>query len=185
MLTALSSVFLFVAAQNPKLADVLRQLRDPSVTAIDASCSHLDDASVFRLDDADVAVLATALAGTTTLTQLSLNHNQIGAAGATALATALAGNTTLTQLSMDGNQIGDAGATALATTLAGNAALTQLNLCGNQIGDAGATALATALASNNRADPAAPDVEPDWRRRCHGPGDGAGRQYRNDPAGPV
>ena len=140
MLNALIYSCLCVVAQNPKLADVLRQLCDPSVTAIDASGSGLDDA--------DVAALATALAGNTALTQLFLHENQIGDAGASALATALAGNTTLTELILENNEIGNTGATALAMALAGNTALTQLDLKGNQIGDAGATALATALAGN-------------------------------------
>ena len=105
MLTAVSSSCLFVVAQNPKLARVLRQLRDPSVTAIRASFS--------ALNDADATALATALAGNTALTLLYLSSNQIGDAGASALAAALAGNTALKQLHLGSNQIGDAGAAAL------------------------------------------------------------------------
>ena len=86
MLTALSSC-LFVAAQNPTLADVLRQLRDPSVTAIDASDS--------RLDAADVAALATALACHIALTELNLQYNQIGDAGRAVLKAAARGRPSL------------------------------------------------------------------------------------------
>ena len=100
-------------------------------------------------DDTAVAVLAAVLEANTTLTNLDLQGNNIGPAGAESLATALKTNTTLTNLDLQGNNIGPAGAESLATALKTNTTLTNLDLsCNNNIGPAGAESLATALKTN-------------------------------------
>ena len=99
-------------------------------------------------DETAVAVLAAVLEANTTLTNLDLQGNNIGPAGAESLATALKTNTTLTNLDLSYNNIGSAGAESLATALKTNTTLTNLNLSLNNIGPAGAESLATALKTN-------------------------------------
>ena len=100
-------------------------------------------------DETAVAVLAAVLEANTTLTNLDLQGNNIGPAGAESLATALKTNTTLTNLELSGNNLGPAGAESLATALKTNTTLTNLRLSyDNNIGPAGAESLATALKTN-------------------------------------
>ncbi|MDC0857488.1 hypothetical protein OAP83_02100, partial [Rickettsiales bacterium] len=82
------------------------------------------------------------------LTELNLGANQIGAGGAQALATALQTNKTLRELNLGYNQIGAAGVQALASALQTNSSLRELLLFNNQIGDDGAQAIANALEHN-------------------------------------
>ncbi len=72
-----------------------------------------------KISKADLTKLCAALKVNTILTDLDLNDNQIGDAGAVSIAQALVGNTTLTQLYLNNNQIGDAGAAAIAQALVG------------------------------------------------------------------
>ena len=82
-------------------------------------------------DETAVAVLAAVLEANTTLTNLDLQGNNIGPAGAVSLATALKTNTTLTNLDLSYNNIGSAGAESLATALKTNTTLTNLDVGGN------------------------------------------------------
>ena len=100
------------------------------------------------LRELHVASLAEAIKVNTTLTQLRLWNNNIGAAGAASLAEAMKVSTTLTQLSLSNNKIGDAGAASLAEAMKVNTTLTELDLGNNKIGDAGATSLAEAMKVN-------------------------------------
>ncbi len=77
------------------------------------------------------------------LTQLDLENNDIGAAGAQALAQVLP-QTQITQLHLGSNDIGDAGAQALAQVLP-QTQISQLNLSFNFIRNAGAQAIAQVL----------------------------------------
>ncbi len=77
------------------------------------------------------------------LTQLDLENNSIGAAGAQALAQVLP-QTQITQLNLYNNYIGATGAQAIAQVLK-KTKITQLNLGRNYIGDAGVQALAQGL----------------------------------------
>ena len=88
-------------------------------------------------DETAVAVLAAVLEANTTLTNLDLQGNNIGPAGAESLATALKTNTTLTNLDLSySNNIGPAGAESLATALKTNTTLKQLILGhGNDISE--------------------------------------------------
>ncbi|KAL9965532.1 hypothetical protein ACROYT_G029345 [Oculina patagonica] len=94
------------------------------------------------------AGLAEALQKYTSLTELYLSNNNIGAHGATGLAEALQNNKSLTKLYLSLNNIGDHGATGLAEALQNNTSLTELGLSNNNIGDHGATRLAEALQKN-------------------------------------
>jgi hypothetical protein len=100
------------------------------------------------LDDGDARAVAAELGANTTLTELNLGMNSIGAAGAASLAAVLENNSALTTLSLDRNSIGAAGAASLAEVLKVNTTLTGLNLCINLISDEGAWALAEALEVN-------------------------------------
>ncbi|KAL9965575.1 hypothetical protein ACROYT_G029390 [Oculina patagonica] len=104
--------------------------------------------SLRRITDADAVVLAKALKGNSSLTELDLSDNNIGDQGATGLAEALKNNKSLTELGLSDNNIDDQGATGLAEALQNNKSLTELDLSVNNIGDQGATALAVALQKN-------------------------------------
>jgi hypothetical protein len=99
-------------------------------------------------DDDGVKTLANALKENTTVTEISIFHNEIGAKGAAALADALEVNTSVTTISLLSNKIGDEGAAALADALKVNTLVTCMHLANNQIGDEGAAALADALEVN-------------------------------------
>ena len=101
-----------------------------------------------RIGAEGAKALATALQTNSSLSTLYLGNNEIGDEGAQALATALHTNSSLSSLSLGYNQIGAEGAQALATALQTNKTLTKLDLWNNQIGDEGAQALATALHTN-------------------------------------
>ena len=95
-----------------------------------------------------VLALATALQTNTTLTKLDLSRNYLDAEGVLALAAALQTNTTLTKLDLSHNNPGAEGAAALAAALQTNTTLTMLNLSRNNLGAEGAAALAAALQTN-------------------------------------
>ena len=103
---------------------------------------------ITTLENIHFASLAEAMKVNTTLTQLDLLYNDIGAAGAASLAEAMKVNTTLTQLDLLYSDIGDAGAASLAEAMKVNTTLTQLTLRGNKIGAAGAASLAEAMKVN-------------------------------------
>lgn len=100
------------------------------------------------LGDNGAAALASGLAGSSSVRELDVLHNEIGDDGAAALATALMRNENLTKLDLACNAIGDAGAAALGGALAHNGSLLHLVLRGNRIRAAGAEALAGGLARN-------------------------------------
>ena len=58
------------------------------------------------LGDDGIARLAKELAENTTVTELILSHNQVGAAGAASLASALEKNATLWELDLRDNEVG-------------------------------------------------------------------------------
>ena len=100
------------------------------------------------LGNVHIACLTEAMKVNTTLTQLLLYDNNIGAADATSLAEAMKVNTTLTQLDLSYNGIGAAGAASLAEVIKVNKTLTQLTLQDSNIGAAGAAFLAEAMEVN-------------------------------------
>jgi hypothetical protein len=75
-----------------------------------------------------------ALQTNTTLAQLDLGGNKLGAESGKAMAEALKTNTALTQLGLTRNKLGDAGGCALAVALQTNTTLAQLDLDGNELG---------------------------------------------------
>ena len=91
--------------------------------------------------------IANALEANTTLKELDLSDNSIGAEGAKAIARALEKNKTLTALDLRDNNIGDEGAIAIANALRENYSIRikRLNLNLNNIGDDGAIAIAKAV----------------------------------------
>lgn len=97
------------------------------------------------ITDDGAAFLATVL-GAAPLEGLNLDHNWIGADGATALAHGLgARGVTLQRLTLAGNNVGERGAAAFASALQSNQVLRSLNLYSNHIGTSGAVALAPVL----------------------------------------
>ena len=76
------------------------------------------------LENIHIASLAEAMKVNTTLTQLNLYWNNIGAAGAASLAEAMKVNTTLTQLQLWENNIGAAGTASLAEAMKVNTTVT-------------------------------------------------------------
>lgn len=101
-------------------------------------------------NDEQVRVLAAAIRGNHSVTQLYLPKNSIGANGALHLARMLDVSYTLRTLDCRGNFIGPMGAQHLATALASKrpGGLTDLNLSSNNIGPQGAASLAQALETN-------------------------------------
>ena len=130
-----------------KKYELTAHLGKSSIVDITDDCSNLYIQNT-QMDD-DVVELAKALKGNTTLTELSLNNNNIDDDGASALADALKGNNTLEYLDLSENNIGDDGASALADALQINNTLEYLDLTENNIGDDGANDLADALKGNN------------------------------------
>ena len=100
------------------------------------------------LKELHIASLAEAMKVNTTLTQMNLENNHIGSAGAASLADAMKVNKTLTQLNVWNNNIGDSGAASLAEAMKVNTVLTQILLESNKIGHAGAGSLAEAIKVN-------------------------------------
>ena len=100
--------------------------------------------------NAGAKAIAEVLHHNSTLTDLSLSHNNIYDAGAKTLAIALHHNSTLTDLRLSKNRIGDAGAEALAKALYLNSTLQGLLLSHNSIGDSGAVKLAKSLHHNSQ-----------------------------------
>ena len=92
--------------------------------------------------------LGTALRTNVHLRVLDMALNPVGARGAAELARGLKHNAALRVLSLSGCGIGDDGAEAIATMLRTNVGLQHLNLQGNKIGQRGALALASALRIN-------------------------------------
>jgi hypothetical protein len=94
-------------------------------------------------------LLFDALATNSTLTELKLAKNQIGALGADKAATALAREgASLAVLDLYDNNIGCSVGALAEVVRDGNSSLTNLDLYKNQITDAGMSQLASALASN-------------------------------------
>ena len=93
-------------------------------------------------------LLARALRVNTSLSSLNLISNSIRAEGANSLAQALRVNTSLSSLELYGNSVGDEGANSLAQALRVNTSLSSLNLGDNSIGAEGANSLAQALRVN-------------------------------------
>ena len=99
------------------------------------------------MGDPGAQALAESLKINTTLRELLLEQNNIGAAGAEALAETLKTNSSLRTLWLGGNNIGAAGAEALGESLKINVTLENLFLELN-VGRAGALALAAGLLQN-------------------------------------
>ena len=97
----------------------------------------------------DVVSLSKALSVNSSLTNLDLSENSIGASGAASLSQALAVNSCLTNLKLNLNGICHPGAAFLSQALAVNSSLTNLDLSENGIGDPGAASLSQALAVNS------------------------------------
>lgn len=96
---------------------------------------HLDDCTPHdkRIDPSWADALSGALKVNSSLTNVDLRSNQIGASGARALSDALEINTTLTKLDLSDNGIGASGARFLSKAIKINASLTTLNLSRNKI----------------------------------------------------
>ena len=97
------------------------------------------------LGDAGAAALAKGFKHANGLTFLFLCNNSIADAGAAALAKAMRGAAGLKFFFASNNRVGDAGAAALADALGALPAVETLNLYANEIGDAGGAALAEAI----------------------------------------
>ena len=97
----------------------------------------------------EVVSLSKALSVNSSLTNLDLSENSIGASGAASLSQALAVNSSLTNLKLNLNGICHPGAAFLSQALAVNSSLTNLDLSENGIGDPGAASLSQALAVNS------------------------------------
>ena len=117
---------------------------------------HLDLSSLTNLDlcgngigAVGASCISQALTANSSLTNLDLCENSIGPAGASSLSQALAANSSLTNLNLSWNGIGDDGASFLSEALAANSSLTNLDFRNNDIGAAGASCLSQALAANS------------------------------------
>lgn len=96
----------------------------------------------------DVAVIANALARSTSIRALWMDSNNIGEAGAERIAEALRYNATLQVLYLGFNNIGANGVGAIADMLWNNDTLVSLHLYHNNIGNVGAGKCAEALRHN-------------------------------------
>ena len=96
---------------------------------------HLNNCTPYdkQIDSLWAEALSGALKVNSSLTNLDLRSNRIGASGAQALSDALEINTTLTKLDLSGNVIGATGARFLSKAIKINASLTALNLSDNKI----------------------------------------------------
>ena len=106
------------------------------------------DLSLNNIGAAGAAGLGEALKFNRSLTELDLSYNKIGDSGAVGLCEGLQFNTSLKKLYLVWNNIGDAGAAGLGKGLQFNTSLTKLDLSHNNIGDAGAAGLVEALKFN-------------------------------------
>lgn len=124
-------------------ADALAALFGASAHALLSSV----DLGANGLGSKGAAAIAEGLASNTTLTSLSLEHNEIESEGVEKLVSlALCQNSTLTSLSLEWNNVGPPGGKALADAIAKEQmALSSLNLGWNGLGDEGAAELARAL----------------------------------------
>ena len=122
-------------------------------SAIDVAIANMGSSGQLKLSHEDVdekgamkvaEALRTMTAGPY-VTDLLLDHNCIGDAGAAALADALVGNKTVTKLVLYQNEITDVGARAIAKLLGTNATIREIDLGKNRITDQGGIALAHAL----------------------------------------
>jgi hypothetical protein len=102
------------------------------------------------LTDEEIVRLADELAQNTTLTELHLEANKVGAIGAKALGAALEKNSTLQVLNLGDNEVDAEGAAALAAAIEKNSTLEVLSLYRNCVGEAGAISLAAAMGKNTR-----------------------------------
>lgn len=94
--------------------------------------------------------LSKALLVSTTVLSVLFPNTFLGDAGAALLASAMRGNSSITNLNLEECGIGDAGVNDIAQALSSNkkAALVSLNLSHNKIGVLGSQSLATFLESN-------------------------------------
>jgi Ran GTPase-activating protein (RanGAP) involved in mRNA processing and transport len=141
----------------------------PSLTHLGLARNGLDTAAVVALchalrlaplrhldlewnsvDNAAAAAVATLLAvDDCSLRTLTLERNDLRAAGAVSLADALRTNTSLVNLNLGFNRVGNSGASALANVLAKyNHTLLTLNLSTNDVAQEGGRALAACLCAN-------------------------------------
>jgi Ran GTPase-activating protein (RanGAP) involved in mRNA processing and transport len=93
--------------------------------------------------------LCEALRSNSTLRNLDLGANQIGAAGAKPLSSMLCENRALRTLGLSGNRFGDEGINALVDGLSQNPTLLELDLSSNEIGVKGAMYLCNMLRENS------------------------------------
>lgn len=114
---------------------------DPALTSIKENG--------FIINDEDAQNLAQALHTNTSLTDMDLALNNIGAEGARSLARELETNTSLTSINLGGNQLCDQGAQSFAEMLEINQSLTDISLFCNFICAPGAQRLGDALTINN------------------------------------
>ena len=102
------------------------------------------------IDLLGASLLGDALKLNSTLIELILCCNKIGASGALALSDSLKSNKTLTTLQLQDNSIGDLGGTySWSDLLKSTSALTTLDLTDNQITYLGASSLSESLKSNS------------------------------------
>ena len=106
------------------------------------------DLSGNRIGASGAASLSDAIKVDTVLTNLDLSLNGIGDSGAASLSDAIKVNTVLTNLDLSGNRIGASGASFLSDAIKVNTVLTNLDLSGNEIGDSGAGFLSDAIKVN-------------------------------------
>ena len=97
------------------------------------------------LDDDDACVLAEALKGSTTVTNLSLNWNLIGDRGIAAIGEMLLVNESILELELVKNNFGDAGAIALAEGIFHHRNLGVLEVRDNNLTWTGKDAIARAI----------------------------------------
>mmetsp|Transcript_2005 Transcript_2005/g.7141 ORF Transcript_2005/g.7141 Transcript_2005/m.7141 type:complete len:946 (+) Transcript_2005:200-3037(+) len=118
---------------------------------------QLDSADI---DDAEMAVLISALERNSSLTELSLSSNFLGgtsekmlvagsASGSAALATTLQMNFHLAKLDLSWNRLGAPSGAAIGEAISLNKGLSWFSLAFNCIGDAGAQQIGRALDLNN------------------------------------
>jgi Ran GTPase-activating protein (RanGAP) involved in mRNA processing and transport len=134
-----------------KILQILQSRFRVDIDALKATLAEVTKLDLRNSDfitEEQVLSLAEALKSNTSLTELNLENNQIGASGGASIAEALKSNTSLTTLNLSWNQIGASGGASIAEALKSNTSLTELNLENNQIEDSGGAAIGEALRSN-------------------------------------
>ena len=123
-----------------------------AVASLVAHSATLTDLSLYsnRLGDRGAVTLATAMSGNDALTSLDLGENNIGLRGAKALATAVGRMPSLRTLQLRGNAIDGEAAGFIAAALEASRSLMELNLSNNFLRAKGAKELAPVLAKGGR-----------------------------------